>query len=137
MYRLQSNIAQKGFGLFACALKETDECIGFVGLHIPQFESHFTPCVEIGWRIHSIYQGKGYATEAARAVMQFGFEQLELEEIVSFTVPMNIKSQNVMKKLGMVHNIVDDFDHPKLAHEHPLSRHVLYRITKEQWLNKD
>ncbi len=114
MKRLQSHIEEKGFGFFACTLKETDECIGFVGLSTPTFEAYFTPCVEIGWRLHSRYHGKGYATEAARAVLQFGFEMLALEEIVSFTVPMNKKSRNVMEKIGMVHNPEDYFAHTKL-----------------------
>ena len=96
--------------------KKRYECIGFVGLSTPTFEAYFTPCVEIGWRLHSRYHGKGYATEAARAVLQFGFETLALlEEIVSFTVPMNKKSRNVMEKIGMVHNPEDYFAHTKLA----------------------
>lgn len=133
MKRLKKGIDEQGFGFFACALKDTDECIGFVGLSRPSFESHFTPCVEIGWRLRSEHHGKGYATEAARAVLKFGFDKIGLDEIVSFTVPMNTKSRRVMEKIGMTHNPVDDFAHPKLAADHWLCKHVLYRISKQQW----
>ena len=72
--------------------------LGFVGLSIPRFESHFTPCVEIGWRLAREHWGRGYAPEAGRAALRFGFEQLGLDEIVSFTVPANLKSRRVMEK---------------------------------------
>lgn len=89
-----------GFGLWAVELKETQELIGFVGLNIPDFETNFMPAVEIGWRLGSQYWGKGYATEAALEALKAGFEQFGLSEIVSFTVPQNIKSQAVMKNLA-------------------------------------
>ena len=101
---------------------------GFVGLAIPRFEAHFTPCVEIGWRLAAEYWNHGYATEAARAVLRFGFDTLQLDEIVAFTVPDNLASRRVMEKLGMTHNDADDFDHPALPAGHSLQRHVLYRI---------
>ena len=104
--------------------------VGFVGLAIPRFEAHFTPCVEIGWRVASEYWNRGYASEAARAVLAFGFETLQLEEIVSFTVPGNFRSRRVMEKIGMKHNAADDFDHPLLPEGHPLRQHVLYRIAR-------
>ena len=95
-----------------------------------------TPCVEIGWRIASEYWNRGYASEAARAILTFGFETLQLEEIVSFTVPGNFPSRRVMEKIGMEHNVVDDFDHPLLPVGHPLRRHVLYRIGRPRLPNK-
>jgi RimJ/RimL family protein N-acetyltransferase len=86
--------------------------------------------VEIGWRIAAKYWNRGFASEAARAALRFGFETLQLEEIVSFTVPGNLPSRRVMEKVGMVHNPTDDFDHPSLPAGHPLRRHVLYRIAR-------
>ena len=106
----------------------TGECIGFIGLEHVDFVAHFTPAIEIGWRLGFDHWGKGYATEGAKAALQYGFETLKLEEIVSFTAKTNLRSQNVMKKIGMHHDPKEDFDHPKLPDGHPLQRHVLYRL---------
>ncbi len=131
--RFNAEINECKFGLLACELKATGELIGFVGLSIPQFEAPFTPCIELGYRLGSQYWGNGYATEAARAVLQFAFRKLNLKEIVAFTVPANTRSRNVMEKLGMLRNPADDFQHPKLADGHPLREHVLYRLTRDQY----
>jgi RimJ/RimL family protein N-acetyltransferase len=103
---------------------------GFVGLSVPGFEAQFTPCVEIGWRLDAAYWNRGYASEAARAALEFGFASLHLEEVVSFTVPGNVRSRRVMEKLGMTHSPDDDFDHPALPEGHALRRHVLYRLAR-------
>ena len=100
--------------------------IGYVGLSVPNFEASFTPCVEIGWRLAREHWGRGYASEAAAVCLRFAFEKLRLEEIVSFTVPLNKRSIGVMERIGMTRNADDDFDHPKLPSDHPLRRHVLY-----------
>lgn len=131
--KIKKHFKQNGFGLFACILKQTSNCIGFVGLSIPEFTAHFTPCVEIGWRLSSQAWGKGYATEAARAVLKAGFEQFNLQEIVSFTVLVNKRSIRVMEKIGMKRDLNGDFDHPKVPHNNPLKAHVLYRITKADY----
>ena len=102
-------------------------------MSIPEFITHFTPCVEIGWRLSSQAWNKGYATEAAKAVLKVGFEQFKLQEIVSFTVPENKRSMRVMTKIGMKRDLNRDFDHPKVPDNHPLKRHVLYRITKADY----
>lgn len=128
--RISVHFTQHGFGLFALELLGVTPFAGFVGLSIPRFESTFTPCVEIGWRLAADFWGRGYATEAARSVLQFGFEDLHLPEIVSFTVPANQRSRRVMEKLNMTHDPAEDFDHPLLPREHPLSRHVLYRYRR-------
>ncbi len=117
--KFQEHSAQHGFGPWAVELKATQECIGFVGLFIPSFEAHFTPAVEIGWRIAYEHWNKGYATEAAHAAMEYGFSVLRLSEIVSFTVPANVRSRRVMEKLGMTRNAQDDFKHPRLPQDHP------------------
>jgi RimJ/RimL family protein N-acetyltransferase len=103
---------------------------GFIGLSIPSFEAPFTPCVEIGWRLDPEHWNCGYATEGARAVLEYGFVSLQLDEIVSFTAPGNLRSRRVMEKIGMAHSPSDDFDHPALPEGHPLRRHVLYRTDR-------
>jgi RimJ/RimL family protein N-acetyltransferase len=108
--------------------------IGFVGLHRQTFRAPFTPAVEVGWRLARPYWGFGYATEAAREALSFGFGGLGLSEIVSFTVLANARSWRVMERLGLTHNVADDFDHPNLSEGHRLRRHVLYRIRREDWL---
>lgn len=131
------HIARLGWGFWAASLKETGEFIGFIGIEDVYFKAPFTikPAVEIGWRLATPYWGKGYATEGAKASLRYGFEVLNLEEIVAFTVPGNSRSQNVMKKIGMHRDPKDDFDHPKVPIGHPMKRHVLYRITQAEWRN--
>lgn len=130
IHRFIRQYKQHGFCLYAVELKSTKEMIGFVGLDIPSFEAHFMPAVEVGWRLASRYWGKGYATEAAKAVLHYAFKELGMDEIVSFTAVDNKASRRVMEKLGMHHNPHDDFDHPTVEKDSPLKRHVLYRISK-------
>lgn len=128
--RIEAHFDEHGFGLWAVEVCDTATLAGFVGLFVPSFEAHFTPCVEIGWRLAPAHWGQGYATEAAQAALAFGFNVARLEEIVSFTVPGNVRSRRVMERIGMTHNPADDFDHPSLAEGHRLRRHVLYRISR-------
>lgn len=100
---------------------------------MPNFSAAFTPCVEIGWRLAAEHWGRGYATEAAREVLAYGFATLGLEEIVSFTTETNLRSRRVMEKLGLKCDPADDFDHPKLGADHPLRRHDLYRGSRGDW----
>jgi RimJ/RimL family protein N-acetyltransferase len=127
----EQHFEQHGFGLWAVEVIGVAPFIGFTGLVIPAFEAPFTPCVEIGWRLAYPYWGKGYATEAARASLQFAFQELNLSQVVSYTVPANARSRAVMERIGMRHHPDEDFDHPKLPEGHPLRRHVLYRISRE------
>ena len=126
--RIRGHFGRHGFGLWAVEVVGAAPFAGFVGLSVPTFEAHFTPCVEVGWRLAFEGWGHGYATEAARAALDFGFARLGLEEIVSYTVPANLRSRRVMERLGMTRSPTDDFDHPWLPEEHPLRRHVLYRL---------
>lgn len=126
--RLWRHIDEHGWGLWAVEIPGVAPFAGFIGLSEPQFESHFTPCVEVGWRLARDFWGHGYATEGARAALAFAFDSLHLDEVVSFTVPANIRSRRVMDRLGMTHRASDEFDHPRLPSGHPLRRHVLYRI---------
>ena len=128
--QIESHFRKRGFGLYAVELRQDHSFIGFIGLAVPSFRAHFTPCVEIGWRLSADYWGQGLATEGARKVMRHAFETLGLEELVSFTVPANIRSRRVMEKLGMTYQPTDEFDHPGLPEGHPLRRHVLYRLRR-------
>jgi RimJ/RimL family protein N-acetyltransferase len=131
--RIESHFAKHGFGLWAVEIHGVAPFAGFIGLSVPAFETHFTPCVEVGWRLARAHWGKGYATEGASATLRFGFERLGLNEIVSFTVPANTPSRRVMERIGVRHSPADDFDHPSLPAGHPMQRHVLYRLTKADW----
>jgi RimJ/RimL family protein N-acetyltransferase len=131
--RIRQHHAQHGFGLWAVELRDTSTFIGFTGLAIPSWHPPFGHCVEIGWRLAREHWGYGYATEAARAAMEFGFRELRLEEIVSFTAAINQRSERVMQRLGMHHADSDDFAHPALPPGDRLARHVLYRISRNEW----
>ena len=131
--QIESHSRERGFGLYAAELRQDHSFIGFVGLAVPSFQAHFTPCVEIGWRLSADYWGRGLATEGAREVIRHAFAELGLEELVSFTAPGNLRSRRVMEKLGMTHLPADDFDHPRLPEGHPLRRHVLYRLRRSGW----
>ncbi len=124
---------QHGFGRWAVEVIGGEALIGFVGLGRPQFSAPFMPCVEIGWRLAADHWGRGYATEAAEAALRFGFTTAGLPEVVSFTATVNLPSRRVMEKLGMQHHPAEDFDHPRLPREHRLCRHVLYRLTCQEW----
>jgi len=125
--RIHEHFDAHGFGLWAVEVPGVAPFIGFVGLQRPTFDAHFTPCVEIGWRLAPAHWGKGYATEAAAAALRYGFEHLNLDQIVSFTVAANNPSWSVMERIGMTRDPAEDFDHPRLPAGHPLRRHILYR----------
>jgi RimJ/RimL family protein N-acetyltransferase len=126
--RSSEYLPRNGCGRYAAELRATRAFIGFIGLSMPRFTAHFTPCVEIGWRLAHEYWRQGLATEGARAVAHHAFNDLRLPALVSFTVPGNLRSRRVMEKLCMTYDPVDDFDHPTLPEGHPLRRHVLYRL---------
>ncbi|MDB5397060.1 MAG: acetyltransferase, ribosomal protein N-acetylase [Rhodospirillales bacterium] len=125
--RIKAHFNLHGFGPWSVEVKRGGRFVGFVGLMVPTFKSHFTPCIEICWRLARVAWGQGYGTEAARAAEDFAFGVLGRDEIVSMTVPANLNSRHVMERLGMTHEPADDFDHPNLPPGHPLCRHLLYR----------
>ena len=127
----QSQFAERGWSDWAVEVLETGAFIGFVGLTVPVRSLPFSPCVEIGWRLARAHWGRGYVTEAARQVLRIGFEQFSLDEIVSFTAVRNERSRAVMERIGMHRD--DDFDYPAFAEGHPLRRHCLYRLSRQQW----
>jgi RimJ/RimL family protein N-acetyltransferase len=122
---VSETIERQGWGLWAVGVTAGPDYIGFVGLNTARFEAPFTPAVEVGWRLAREHWGHGYATEAARAAIAFGFDELNLDEIVSFSAPANERSRRVMERLGMTHDPRDDFDHPRVPAR--LNPHVLYR----------
>jgi RimJ/RimL family protein N-acetyltransferase len=130
--RIEQHFAHHGYGLWAVEVFGVADFIGFTGLRIPppEFKTHFTPCVEIAWRLAYDYWGFGYATEAARLALGYGFKEVGLQQIVAFTVPANQRSRKVMERLGMTRLPQDDFDHPLVPEGHRLRRHVLYRIDR-------
>jgi RimJ/RimL family protein N-acetyltransferase len=133
--RIEAHFRAHGFGLCAADLAESGEFIGFIGLAVPAFEAAFTPCVEIGWRLAAEYWDAGLATEGAREIVRYAFEELGLPELVSLTAIGNERSRRVMAKLGMTHDAAENFDHPRLPAGDPLRRHVLYRLVREKWIN--
>jgi ribosomal-protein-alanine N-acetyltransferase len=128
--RNEARFEAHGFGHWAVEVVSTGQVAGAVGLWAPDFPAHFMPAVEVGWRLARDHWGHGYATEAARAAIAFAFTKLDLDEIVSFTTPRNVRSRRVMERLGMTHDPAEDFDHPSLPPGHPLRRHVLYRLRR-------
>jgi RimJ/RimL family protein N-acetyltransferase len=128
--RIAAHFERHGFGLWAVEVPGISDFAGFVGLNVPIFDAPFMPCVEIGWRLAADHWGYGYAREAARAVLEHALEALRLPEVVSFTVPTNLRSLRVMEVIGMKHDPNGDFDHPLIPAGDPLRRHVLYRISR-------
>jgi RimJ/RimL family protein N-acetyltransferase len=130
---LHGLISRRGWGVWAVERKSDGAFIGSVGLHVPRTRLPFSPCVEVGWRLAQAYWGQGYATEAASASLRFGFEVLDLPEIVAFTPLLNTRSVAVMQRLGMKTDPADNFAYPDVPAVSPLSEHCLYRITREMW----
>jgi ribosomal-protein-alanine N-acetyltransferase len=129
--RIEAAFAERGYGLWAVEVVATGEFIGFTGLAWQTFEAHFTPAVEVGWRLARSAWGHGYASEAARAALEFGFGTAGLDEIVSMTTETNLRSRAVMERIGMTRRPEDDFEHRSLPEGHPLRPHVLYRIARQ------
>ena len=125
---IHEHFNKHSFGLWAVEVPGVAPFIGFTGLSIPGFRAHFTPCVEVGWRLAFEHWGHGYATEAAGLALGHAFGTLALSGVVSFTSVRNHRSRSVMERLGMRRNPADDFDYPSFPEGHPLRRHVLYRL---------
>ena len=129
----QNLISLRGWGIWAVEVLATAEFVGLVGLSIPGPNLPPSPCVEVLWRLAPQHWGHGYATEAASAALKVGFEQLHLQEIVSFVVPSNLRSRAVMARLNMVDS-GSTFEHPELPVESHLREHCLYKLSRDEWL---
>lgn len=132
--RIEAHWNEHGWGLWAIEVPGVAPFIGYVGLW--PADDLGAGMVEVGWRLARAAWGNGYATEAAREALRFGFADVGLDEIVSFTVPQNLRSRAVMERIGLVRDPDGDFDHPRVdPATHPqLVRHVLYRLAREAWL---
>ena len=131
--RIIDHFDRHGFGWWAVEIRDGSSFAGMVGLQLPGFDAHFTPCVEIGWRLAREHWGRAYAPEAAQAALAFGFGKADLREIVSFTTTANTPSRRVMEKIGMRRDPDEDFDHPRIPEGSPQRRHVLYRLDRDHW----
>lgn len=127
--RIMGHWQERGWGLWALERLDTGEFIGFTGLWPVRFESAFEPKVEVGWRLAAAHWGRGFATEAARAALEFAFDTLGWDEVTSFTTVGNERSRAVMERLGMRRDPAGDFEHPSVPEGHPVRPHVLYRIS--------
>jgi len=126
--KIMKEFDENKYGLYAVEVKSTNEFVGFIGFHNADFNSDFTPCVEIGWRLKYDLWGYGYATEGAKACINYAFESLSFDEIYSFTAKINVASINVMKKIGL--KFIKTFDYPTINKSSNLCGHVLYKISK-------
>ena len=131
--RIRDCWSRRGYGLWAVERLDHGELIGYVGLWPAAFDARFTPAVEVGWRLAHAHWGNGFATEAGREALGYGFEVAGLTEIVSFTAIGNVRSWRVMERLGMRRDRHGDFEHPAVPTGHPARPHVLYRLTREEW----
>lgn len=129
--RIDAHFAEHGWGFWAIEERLSGTLIGMCGLAHVRWQAFFTPAVEIAWRLSTAWQGLGLAREAAERALRYGFEELALARIVSFTTLSNTPSWGLMKRLGM--REAGAFDHPKLPPDHPLSKHVLYELRREDW----
>jgi RimJ/RimL family protein N-acetyltransferase len=130
--RCEALIAEKGWGPWVVETKANNQFIGFVGLNIPNRDLPFSPCIEILWRLAFRHWGLGFASEAAKGVLQVGFERLHLSEIVSFTPVHNLRSRAVMERIGM-QDAKEVFEHPRVPADSSLCVHCLYRLSQERW----
>ena len=128
--RIRERLEHDGYGWWVAEVKGEAPFAGVITLQDVPFEAHFTPALEVGWRFVYDQWGHGYATEGARAALDFAFGTLGSDEVVAMTAEVNVRSQRVMQRLGMTHDSADDFDHPRLPEGDRLRRHVLYRITR-------
>lgn len=131
--RIESHFTDHGFGLWAVVTRAGEQLIGFCGLAVPTFDPGFAPAVEVGWRFAFEQWGQGYATESARAALGYGFEHAGLDRVLSWAVPANQRSIQVMRRIGLTAAPELDFDHPRFLDDDRLRRHVVYRITREEW----
>ena len=126
--RLRVHQAEHGWGVWAVEERGGAPFLGAVGLLRVGFAARFTPAVEIMWRIAPAFQRRGFAEEAARLALAYGFGTLGLTKIVAFTIPANEPSWRLMEKLGMQPDGM--FDHPRLPEGHPMRPHRLYRLRR-------
>lgn len=129
---IRREVDELGYGWWVLEAPGVTPFAGSVCLRKVPFQAAFSPAYEVGWRLDPAYWGRGYATEGAQGAIDFAFQELGLDEVVAITATTNVRSQRVMQRLGMTHDPQDDFDHPIIDADHPLNRHLLYRIKAER-----
>lgn len=130
MDRVTAHIAEHGFGFWGAERKSDGRLVGAIGLMVMGEDLPTPGAIELGWRLHPDAQGQGLATEGAMAARDWAFRELGVDQVMAITAETNLRSQAVMRKLGMIHDPARDFDHPRLAADHPLRRHVFFSIRR-------
>ena len=131
-----SHQSSHGFCLWALESRASGIFMGAAGLLNVSFAARFTPAVEVGWRLARPFWGQGFALEAARSALQFGFQEICLTQVVAHASVHNARSRRLMAKLGMSHDGMEDFDRAGVPEGDPLRRQVLYRLTRDAWLSQ-
>ena len=129
--RLQLHFDKNGYNYFATEVLETGKFIGFIGLALQNYESEFNPATDIGWRLKKSAWGNGFATEGAKRCLEYAFNDLKLEKVISTCTENNSNSENVMVKIGMIKK--GEFKHPKLKLYPAFEKCIWYEITKDNW----
>jgi len=129
--RMQNQFNEKGFCYYAVDKLKTREFIGFIGLSEQIFTSDFASCIDIGWRLKKDEWNKNYAPEGAKRCLDYAFTKLKLEKIIAVAPIVNLKSELVMKKIGM--KKVKNFNHPALAENERLRECSLYEISADEF----
>jgi len=128
--KLKNHFSENGFTYYATEILETNEFIGMIGIAFQKYKTKFTPAIDIGWRLKRSAWGKGYATEGAKKCLEYAFNELEIKKIIAICTIKNNKSENVMKKLGMIKK--GEFNHPELVNHPEYEKHFCYEITKNE-----
>jgi ribosomal-protein-alanine N-acetyltransferase len=132
--RIEARMSANGYGLWAVEVIGGAPFVGYVGLSMGDFDAPFMPAMEIGWRLARDAWGHGYATEAATVALEFAFSTLDRDEVDSWTAKTNLRSQAVMRRIGMRRDLAYDFEHPRVPVGHPIRPHVLYRLPRRYWV---
>ncbi|WP_374469169.1 GNAT family N-acetyltransferase [Phenylobacterium sp.] len=128
--RINGHIARHGFGFFAAERKADGRLVGMIGPQVMADDLPEPGEIELGWRLAHEVHGQGLATEGAAAVRDWIFANTDAGQVLAITAESNLPSQAVMRKIGLARDPAADFDHPRLAADHPLRRHVLYRLRR-------
>jgi len=126
--RAKKHFHDNGFTYYATEVLATKEFIGMIGLALQEYTTDFTPAIDIGWRLKKNAWGKGYATEGAKRCIDYAFNELKIDEIISVCTINNKKSEKVMQKIGMIKK--GTFNHPELIDYPALEKHFWYEIKK-------
>ena len=127
-HKVSAQIDKNGYSFWAIEWKGRSEFVGTMGINDVNFKAHFTPAIEIGWRLDNKFWRKGLGFEGAKAILDYAFNSLMIKEVVSFTSSINKSSIGLMEKIGMKRDTRGDFDHPNVEASNPLRSHILYRI---------